>query len=620
MESFRNLIRGWLGKLLLILFLTPFALVGIEGYFSGGQQADAAKTVNGQVISKKDFDFQTKNLKDQYLKYVQGDETLLNVPFIENAALESLVARSLVVQQAKKLGIVLSDAQIEQMIAQAPDFHENGQFSKVLYEQYLRSVDMSSQALIENLRQDHALNMLSGAIASNALVNSVDITQIANLQTQKRDLYLSSIKLDAYRAAVKVSDQDIANYYDKHKDQFKQAAQVDVDYVVLSPSMLQQTQVSVTDAELQQAYAQFVEKRKQNFQHEVKQILIGVDTRTEAEAQKLANDVYAKIKAGQSFADAAAQYSDDPSSKAKGGLISYTAGAFGDEFDQAVNAGQGQVSQPVKTKFGYHLIVSKAISEAIPSFEAEKDKLAAELSKTKTANYFADTVNQLNDAVVNNDALDLVTQEIKTAKIETAKGVSLASKHAVLSDPNVKVKLFNDEVKNGDRNSSANIALANGDMVWVKVRDYHPAGIRTLDQVKNIVKTKVTEQKAYEAAKAKNAAIIADFKSMPAQQVLAKHGLAFEHAGTFTRSQGLKREIERAAFSLSAPKDGMWSVTTTALPNEMVMVAVANVSSAAEGALSPEQMNELTQLYQRQRGQQLLGDYTEYLKSKAKIK
>src|SRR5574344_2528274 len=171
MESFRKVIKGWLGKVLLVLFLTPLALVGIEGYFSGGQSEDTAQTVNGQQISKRELDNLTNSLKEQYLAYTNGDETLLNQNYIQNKAKDTLVARTLLLQQTEHLGISLSDAQIEQMIAQQPSFQENSQFSEALYANYLRSVGMSSQALIQNLRQDHALKMLSNAFLNHALVS-----------------------------------------------------------------------------------------------------------------------------------------------------------------------------------------------------------------------------------------------------------------------------------------------------------------------------------------------------------------------------------------------------------------------------------------------------------------
>ena len=622
MESFRKVIKGWLGKVLLVLFLTPLALVGIEGYFSGGKSEDTAKLVNGQEISKKELETLSKTFKEQYLAYANGDETLLNQSFIQNKAMDTLVARTLLLQQAEELGISLSDAQIEQMVAQQPNFQEYGKFSESLYANYLRSVGMTSQALIANLRQDHALKMLTSTFMDYALVSKLDIEQIANLQTEQRTLHLASIKLDDYKKNVKVTPQEIAAYYNKHQNSFKQVASVDVDYVVLTPANVAPANTQVTEAELQQAYATFVEAQKKDAKPLVKHILIAADTRSDAEAKKLANDVAAKIKAGMTFAQAAAQYSDDTESKAKGGVVdAYVKGVFGDAFDQAVaSLKSAQVSAPVKTQYGYHLIETEAPSIKLPSFETEKSRLLAELQKNKSANAFSDTVNGLNEMVVGSDALDVVAQEVKGVTVQSIKGMTLATQHPVLSDANVKVKLFNDDVKNGDRNASSSIQLANGDTVWVKVRNYHAAGVQTLAEATPRVKAKLIEQKAIDAAKAKIQAALNGFKSQPAATVLAQSNIAFESAGVFTRSQGLKREIERAAFSVPAPKAGMWSVTTASLPNELVVVAVSNVNKTTANALTDEQLNELSKLYQQLRGQQELDDYTEYLKAHAKIK
>ncbi|MHA3892774.1 SurA N-terminal domain-containing protein [Acinetobacter sp. GXMZU3951] len=622
MESFRKVIKGWLGKVLLILFLTPLALVGIEGYFSSGTSKDAAKTVNGQAISNKELENATKSYSQQYLSYVNGDETMLNQSFIKDKALESLIARTLLLQQAEKLGISLSDAQIEQMIAQQPSLQENGKFSEALYANYLKSVGLTSQALIENLRQDHALKMMTSTVMDYALVSKVDIQQIANLQTEQRTIHLASIKLDDYKKNIQVTQQEITDYYNKHKNAFRQVASVDVDFVVLSPSNLPAANVQISDAELQQAYTKFVEAEKAKVKPLVKHILITTDARSDAEAKKLADAVAAKIKAGMSFADAAKQYSDDTASKANGGVVAvYDKGVFGDAFDTAV-AGlkSGQVSAPVKTQYGYHLIAAEAPALKLPSFEAEKPRLIVEAKKAKTANAFSDTVNNLNEMVVGSDALDTVAQEVKGVQVQSVKGLTLGMQHPVLSDANVKAKLFNDDVKNGDRNASSNIQLANGDVVWVKVRDYHAAGEQSLAEANSRVKAKLIEVKATAAAKAKIQKALDEFKTQPASAVLAKNPLVFEDVGVFTRSQGLKRQIERAAFSVPAPKAGMWSVTTASLPNEFVVVAISNVNKTAANALTPEQLTELSKLYQQLRGQQELDDYTQYLKSQAKIK
>lgn len=622
MESFRKVIKGWLGKVLLILFLTPLALVGIEGYFSSGKSKDAAKTVNGQEISNKELDNATKSYSQQYLSYVNGDETLLNQSFIKEKALESLIARNLLLQQAEKLGISLSDAQIEQMIAQQPSLQENGKFSEALYANYLKSVGLTSQALIENLRQDHALKMMTSTFMDYALVSKVDIQQIANLQTEQRTIHLASIKLDDYKKGIQVSQQEITDYYNKHKNQFRQVASVDVDFVVLSPSNLPAANVQISDAELQQAYAKFVEAEKAKVQPQVKHILIAADSRSDAEAKKLADEVSAKIKAGMSFAEAAQKYSDDTASKGNGGVIAaYEKGFFGNAFDSAVAAlKSGQISAPVKTQYGYHIISAEAPAVKLPAFEMEKPRLITEVQKAKSANAFSDTVNNLNEMVVGSDALDTVAQEVKGVQVQSVKGLTLGMQHPVLSEANVKAKLFNEDVKNGDRNTSSNIQLANGGVVWVKVRDYHAAGEQSLAEANARVKAKIIEVKAAAAAKAKIQKALDEFKAQPAATVVAKNQLSFEDAGVFTRSQGLKRQIERVAFSVPAPKAGMWSVSTASLPNEFVVVAISNVNKTAANALTPEQLTELTKLYQQLRGQQELDDYTQYLKSQAKIK
>ena len=621
MEAFSKIIRGWLGITLLVAIAIVLVATSMVGYFERSNDPNIAKTVNGQKIATKEVDELVKKYQEQYLQAVNGDETRLNTGFIRQSTIDSLVGRSVLSQQAEKLGIALSDAQLEKMIAQQPSFQENGKFSNTLYENYLRSVGMTNQDLLANLRQDHALKMLVSSLSNTALVSHVDMQQIAKLQSEQRELHLASIKLDGFKAKQNASAAEISAYYNQHKSEFNQVAKVDVDYVLLSPVQVLKANAPVTDAELQQAYNAFVKEQTAKAQREVKHILITLDNRNDAAAQKLANEVYAKIQAGMSFADAAKQFSDDTSSKADGGVIAgYQAGAFSKDFDAAVAAlAPNQISKPVKTQYGYHIIEASPLQVNVPSLEQEKARLTAEIQKNKAATAYSDAVNRLNDTVVSSDSLQPITQEITATRIESVNGLTLTNDHPYLSDSNVKMRLFGDDVKNGDRTVSSSIQLANGDSIWVKVRNYQAAGIPPLAQISAQVRAKVIEQKAYNAAKASIQAMLNEFKTQPAATVVAKYAYVFENAGTFSRSQGLKREIERAAFSLNTPKTGFWSVAPTKLPNELVVVAVSKVNPSA-AVVSPEQTKQLGQLYQQMRGQQELQDYTEYLKSKAKIK
>ena len=95
------------------------------------------------------------------------------------------------------------------MLAQQPSFQQNGQFSQTLYENYLRSVGLTSQGLIANLRQDHALKMLNSTFVDYTLVSKVDMNQIANLQTEQRTLFLSSIPLDEYKRIFRLASRTL---------------------------------------------------------------------------------------------------------------------------------------------------------------------------------------------------------------------------------------------------------------------------------------------------------------------------------------------------------------------------------------------------------------------------
>lgn len=621
MESFRKLIRGWLGIVLLVLFLIPLVLTGIEGYFSGSNNGDVAKKVNGQDISNKELDELVKSYQQEYLKYVEGDESLLNVSVIRESALNTLIARTLLLQQAGNLGIQMSDTQFVQILSQLPDFQINGKFSNEVFGNYLRGRGITKEALLKNLQQDRALKMLTATASSYAITSKQGVENFVNLQSEQRELYLSSIKLDEYKKGVTVSNQDIANYYEKHKNEFRRSASVDVDYVVVKPSMFAKS-TPVTDEELQQAYIQYVDSQKNNAPKEVRHILITKDTRTDADALKLANDVEAKLKAGSAFADMAKQYSEDPTSKAKGGLIEgYQAGTLGSiEFDNAVKAlKDNTVSAPVKTNFGYHIIYVKTDAVKIASFEQEKPQLQENIEKSRLANAYTDAVNGLNDAVVNADALDVISQQVKVATIQSAKNATLWTSNPYLSQPAVKAKLFNNEVKNGDRNVSTSIALANGETLWLKVRNYHPEGLQTLAQATDAIKVTVLNKKAAAIATAKIASTLEAFKTQPASQVFAKSVIKFEKPALFGR-QNLRKDIADVAFTQPVPKEGMWSVGTADLSDELVIVAVSKVDRNAFSRLTPEQVQKATTSYQQLRGEQELADYIDYLKFIAKIK
>lgn len=612
MEGFRNFVKGPLGKGLLVLFTIPFAVIGIESYFTGSSAKNVSQVVNGDVISTDELDTQIKALREGYLQQVQGDASLLNEEFIKKAALNNLTLRRLLIQQTEKLGIILSQAQVEQMLTQVPSFQEDGVFSPTKYEAYLKHINSNNQEFVNGVRQDRAIEVLINSL-NMSLLNPHDMQQRLNLLTEQRHVYLASIPFSEYIKDVTVSQSEIESYYQQHKNQFVQLPKVKVEYLLL-PAAHGKTDVNVSDAELQQAYQQY----QQSLPKTIKHILITTETRNDAEAKKRADEAYAKIQAGSSFNQIASEYSEDIDSKDKGGVIAnYTEGAFPESFDKAVKSVTvGQVSAPIKTDFGYHLILAEQATPA--SLESVKAQLVAQVQKQKSENAQIELVNRLNELAVSSDSLETIKQEVQGSTIEVADDITPKSKHPILSQTAVKQRLFGEDVKKGDRHVSGNIQLANGDQVWVKVTQYTPAGIPELAQITEQVKQKVIYEKAMQMAKAKVQTTLDAFKDKPAQEVLASGGIKFEDAGLWERGKHLP-EVQQLAFSLTPPKEGHWTIGTTSLDQELLIVAIGSVKSRST-QLSAEQQQQLQAGYTQMRANQELNDYTEYLKSKATIK
>lgn len=619
MEAFRTLIRGWLGKVLLVLFLAPLALVGIEGYFSGPNEAVAVE-VNGQDITKKELDDWTKSQRDQYLKSVNGDETLLNPKVIEQEVYEAAIVRAVLLQQAKALGIQLSDEQLGTLIRQQSAFQQNGQFSQAAFEQYMAGTGTNMGQLLADFRQQTALNLITGSIVNTAIYGKNNTEKLIKLLAQERTTHLAEIPLNEFAKDFVATDAQLKAYYDKHQKEFMRDENVDVSYVVLSKAMFAD-QVQITEQDIEKQYQAYSANLSKDAIRQVSHILVDSTVHNADEAKKIADSIYTKFKAGEKFEALVQQYSEDPLSKEQQGkLEGYTLGAFGESFDKAVMALQvGQVSAPVKTDAGYHLIRVDAIdAEKVPALAEVRDNLVAELKKTRAENAYQDAINNATELALETDSLDALAQQFKL-QVLNAKNVAQNTNVAGLSDPNVKVKLFSDEVRQGDRNVSTAVNLKSGDTLWYKVEEHRTARVQTFAEAKAQLHAKLKYDEQVKQAKASIKPLLDNLASKPAAQALMGQSLNFTNLGPVPRQSGLLPiEVEQAIYSVPAPKAGYWSAQAVAVGNSLVVVGVAEIGQNPAFNLTDEQKQQVVNRFDA-RGPQELNDYIEYLKANAKI-
>ena len=621
MEAFRTLIRGWLGKVLLVLFLTPLALVGIEGYFAGGKE-EVAVQVNDQEITKAELDNWIKSQRDQYLQGVGGDETLLNNEVIEAQVYDAAIVRALLIQQAEKLGLTLSDEQLGALLRQQQAFQQDGQFSQQLLDNYLANSRSTINQLLTNFRQQTALSLMTQSLISTSLHSAKDTENLIKMISQERTTHLAEIPLANFAQDFVASNAAVKTYYDKNIADYNRPANLDVQYVVLDKSEFE-NRAEVTEQDLQQAYQAYSANLAKDADREISHILITTDNRSDEEAAKLAQKIQAELKSGETFEALVQKYSEDPVSKESNGQVEgYTVGAFGDAFDQAVLAlkQNGQTSAPIKTEFGYHIIRLDQLSGVtVPAFASVRDELMSDAKAKKVENMYQDAIGQANETALETDSLEAIAEQYKVS-IQAARNVQANNNDIILSDAQVKQKLFSEQIAEGDRNVSTATSTADGKTVWFKVLDYRVERPLTLEEAKADIQAKLKRAEQVKQAEASVKQLLADFKSKPASEALASSDVSFTDLGPVPRFSGLLPEdLEKVAYSVPVPtKDGFWSAKTANVGDFLFVVAVSDVGQNPAFNLTDEQKAQVVNRFDP-RGQNELNDYIEYLRSQAKI-
>lgn len=622
MEAFRRLIKGWLGKVLLVIFLIPFALVGIEGYFSRNGNDSAAIQVNKAKISQTALNIAIENQRKQLLEQVKGDESLLNQDVIKKSVTNNLIYRALLLDQAQKLGFELSDQQIGQLIRQEPSFQENGKYSDALFQTYLKNSGTSLAQLLNDVREQVAIQQLAGGINDTGLSSKIDIDRLTVMQTEKRNVHVASLPLNSFASDTQITPKQVSDYYAKNKAQLSLPENVDVSYVILDSNTLA-PQVQVTEADIQTQYKAMQTKSAGAEERHVQHILIEVNDKTsDTAAKQQIEKIAARLKAGEDFGKVASEVSQDPGSAANNGDLGFLSkGTFPGTFDDtAFSLPVNQVSAPVRSDAGYHLIkVSEIKKDSVASLESLRPQLNAQAQQSKLDELYGETVNRLNDMAVDTDSLQDLAKAQKLV-INSAKNVTQKNATEPLNSAAVKASLFNDDVIHGDRKISTGIEIVPGKTIWVKVNNYHAERPQTLaeatPQIKQILQDQAQHTKAETTAKA----IIAALKTKTPAQVQQENNIKLQDLGEITRMSGAPLALERAAFTVAKPTDDHWSAGYYMQGDNLIIVAVSKVTAGDPANVNPEQRQQLTTTMANLRGQQELADYVQYLKFKAKIK
>ncbi len=495
-------------QILLAIIFLPFAFFGIDSYFRASDGGNNVASIGGQPISQQEFAMALQERQNYLQRLVGGrvDPAMLDSPELRFAVLDGVIRQRLLVNQAVRYNVLVSDEQLQQVITEQPAFQDDGKFSHARYVELLKRQNTTEIGFESSLRRDLMLQRVNSAYLGTAIVPGSVAERLLRINSQQREVSQNVLEPGKFAQQVKIDDGAMKSYYDAHQNEFQVPEQARVEYIVLAlDAIAGQTDVSAD--EVKQFYEQNAKQYAKGEERQASHILITADAQASAEqkqaARAKAEQLLRQVKQNPaSFADLAKKNSQDPGSAAKGGdLGSFPRGAMVKPFDDAAfNMKVGEISGLVESQFGYHII--KVTGEKKHAFDESRKQVELDLKRQKAGKKFAELAEQLNNQVFEQgDNLKPAADALKLP-VQTSGWISrTGSENKLLNSPKLLQAIFAEEAVKNKRNTEV-IDVGSNMLVAAHVVEYKAAAVRPLEEVRaDIVKLLTRQQAAALAAK-----------------------------------------------------------------------------------------------------------------------
>lgn len=620
LQNLRDNSKGVISGILVGLLVVIFAISGAEALFKWDAASNKAVTVNGDVISEADVVRAIANRKQQIMsRYGESvPAEFLTDEKLRQPSIDSLIQRTLVTQSAKKGGLTVGIDTLNKEIIATPAFQkEGGLFDQEKFIRLLGYQGFTPATYQKAISEDKIVTQFQSGVANTAFVTPAELKTILGLSFQTRDFSYVVISAANAEKSVVVEDKDIKANYEANPQTYTTPERVAVDYIELSINELMKS-ISVTEDQIRKQYEQnsksFVAKTERQAAH----ILL------EGEAKKRADEIKAKLAAGEDFAKLAKEYSTDAGSKEQGGDLGFSSGdAFPAEFEAALaKLKVGEVSAPVKTDAGIHIIKLLAERGAQPpSFEEAKPAIVEQLKHAEADSQFSVKLKKLGELSYNADKLADVAKELGLVVQNSNLFAKTGGKDLTANTLFVTAAFSPEVLEQG--NASEVIELEPSRVVVLKKTDRKPAQLEPLDAVKEKVAVVVRAEKiqALLAQQANNFVTALNSGKTIADQAQLL-GLTVKTVSAVGRNdKDVDRDALQFAFTLANPVAGnatVGSVKTS--KGDFAVVALAAVNLAGEDKVPAEQKASVSTQLASINGEFDMKSVQSHLEEVAKIK
>ena len=576
LQKMRAGAQGIFAKVLVGVIVFVLAVFGFGAIDLFSVSEPIAATVNGDDITQRLLENETARQRSfQRSRFAEGvSDELIDQMVTQQGVLDSLISQTLLSQAADDLGLGVDEQVVQQRIRR--DF---GEFDAATYRNVLANQGFTPISFQAEMAQSAIREQLTKGFLETAFVTNRELRRVAEVRSQRRDIAWLLFDVDELAAGVAVDDDEIAEYYERRIDDYMTAERFDFDFVRLPKDGLADD-MEIDEQAVLAVYEEQVAALEPS-RHAAHILLEVNEERSVEDARRQLAEVRAEVEAGADFAAKAVELSEDSGSAEGGGdLGSSGRGVFVAAFEEALWAlAPGQLSEPVETEFGVHLIKLIAIEDVeIPALDEQRADIVADLRRDEAQRRFDEIVREMEEIAFESDSLEPLAAEYELA-VEQLDGATRNGTEGILIEAKVRDALFGDDVLLEGYNSAAVVTDA-GEVVVGRLRDRHPSEERPLDAVRDEVQRAIALERARDLAESHAFDALTNLAAgaTPAD-VAAQSGVEWQRADDLPIDGGdPPPAIGELAFKMEAPAPGeRQSDVATLSDGSRAVVLLSNV-------------------------------------------
>lgn len=596
LQSIRDHSQGWLTGVIVFLVCAAFALWGIHDYVQQSAQPDIAAKVNGFDIHQTDLNMAYERLRQQQQNQLGADfvidqNTEAN---LKKQALDQLVLGHLLAGAATKEGYRVSKSEVYGALLSIPAFQVNGRFSKQRFNEVLSGLLYNENSFLEAMQNTMLANQVRSGFVDTAFALPSEVNTAIQLVNQKRDMGYLIVPSSRFINNISISDTDANLYYQQHKEEFTTPEQVSIDYLKLSLDKIA-TQQHFTDAQLQQYYQNNIGNYTKPEHWQISHILVKVASDAApaevAAAQTKINNIEAEAKSGTDFDSLEKKYSDESVEKNEALSNEFDSGTADPEIEKAVAALKpGQVSAPLKTKYGFAIIKLLSVKKPeVYPFDKVRAQVEKALAHQQAEQIFADANDKLSNLTyANPNTLDIAAKSLGITVESTPLFDHKGGRDQLTANPKIIAAAFSPDVLQGT-NSNV-IAIDPNNLIVLRIKQHKPAVLLPFAEVQKVIVAKLKRETAEKEAQAMGEKIIQQLnQGKSPEQVASQEKLTWKTANSIGRyGEQAPSTLIKLVFKMPRPKAGKFAVSGFKTPTGDYAVLVLNAVHDGDSAKSAD--------------------------------